>query len=94
MSGKLVCFMYNSDKTLLAKVYNEGNDYQIIVRRESDEKKVAERWCSRYKPFCLSQTRAMEIVEEIFKEEDKQTKESSFINGGIVHTTGDGIILV
>ena len=71
MSGKLVCFMYNSDKTLLAKVYNEGNDYKIIVRRESDGNKIAERWCSRYKPFYLSQTRAMEIVEEIFKEEMK-----------------------
>jgi len=75
MSGKLVCFMYNSDKTLLAKVYNERDDYQIIIRRESDEKKVAERWCSRYKPYYLSQTRAMEIVEDYFKNyKEEKTK--------------------
>ena len=66
MKGKLVCFMYSTDRKLLAKIYNKGADYQILVYEI--ENQIAERWCSRYKPYNISQTRAMEIVEEIFKE--------------------------
>ena len=64
--GNLVCMNLSSDKKYIAKVYNQGQDWQVGIFENGI--KVDERWFSRYEPIKKSMKRPLEFAEKYFAE--------------------------
>ena len=64
--GNLVCMNLSSNKKYIAKVYNQGQDWQVIISENGI--KVDERWFSRYEPIKESMERPLEFAEKYFAE--------------------------
>ena len=64
--GNLVCMNLSSNKKYIAKIYNQGQDWQVIISENGI--KVDERWFSRYEPIKESMGRPLEFAEKYFDE--------------------------
>jgi hypothetical protein len=65
----------SSNKRYIAKVYNQGQDWQVII--SENEVKLTERWFSRYEPINENRERVFDFVQEWFN--GRGTKSGSWI---------------
>lgn len=73
--GDVVYMNRSSDKKYLAKVYDQGQDWRVII--SENDTKVFEGWFSRYEPIKENRERIFDFVEECFNK--KGTKSDSWI---------------